>query len=187
VTADDLVARLGTDRGVRSIRWSIFLLLALAFGACLATGADKPTNPRLVKASRVQGFGEVALHVKAKGSSKAHRFCALLADTLDQREKGLMGRRDLAGYDAMAFVFKTDTKATFFMRNTVIPLSIAWVDDKHKVVSVGEMVPCTTETCATYSAGRAYRLALEVAQGDLARLGAGVGATVTIGGACSSG
>jgi uncharacterized membrane protein (UPF0127 family) len=184
VTAHDLVARFDTEHGLRQLRWSIFLLLALAFGACLANGADRPANPTLVKASRVAGFGQTALRVTAGGS--AHRYCALLADTLDQREKGLMGRQDLAGYDAMAFEFKDDTDVPFVMRNTLIPLSIAWIDDKQRVVAVADMEPCQAEPCRTYAAGRRYRSAIEVKRGDLTRLGVRVGSQVTVGGSCSA-
>ncbi|MDQ1403246.1 MAG: uncharacterized protein QOG03_1562 [Actinomycetota bacterium] len=185
MTADDLVAQFDTEQGIRQLRWAIFFLLALAFGACIATGADRPANPALVKASRVQGFGEVKVKVKAKTGS--HNLCAMLADTLDQREKGLMGRHDLAGYDAMAFVFKASSDVPFVMRNTLIPLSIAWVDDKKKVVAVADMDPCAAEPCRTYSAGKAYRAAIEVKSGDLARFGVAPGTTVDVGGACDSG
>lgn len=184
MTADDLVARFDTEQGIRQLRWAIFALLALAFGACLATGADKPANPSLVKASKVSGFGEVALKVKP-ASASSHRYCALLADTLDQREKGLMGQKDLAGYAGMAFVFKADTDVPFVMRNTIIPLSIAWIDDHRRVVAVADMDPCKAEPCTTYSPRRRYRSALEVPRGDLGRLGITVGAQVTIGGDCT--
>jgi uncharacterized membrane protein (UPF0127 family) len=109
----------------------------------------------------------------------------MLADTPDERQRGLMGRRDLSGYDGMLFVFQTDTTATFYMRNTPVPLSIAWFDANGRFLGATDMAPCLDRAdCPTYASPRAYRQALEVPRGGLAGLGIGAGAHIVLGGAC---
>lgn len=134
------------------------------------------------------GFGEVAFTITpARGASAtAAEFCALLAESERQRARGLMGRRDLAGYDGMLFRFDADTTAAFYMRNVPVALSIAWFTADGRFVSSTDMAPCPDqEGCPTYAPARPYRLALEVLQGGLDRLGVAEGSVLTVGGACS--
>ena len=112
-------------------------------------------------------------------------FCALLAETAQQRARGLMGRRDLAGYDAMLFRFEADTTGQFYMRNVPVPLSIAWFAADGRFVSSADMAPCPDmDGCPTYGASGPYRFAVEVLQGGLGSLGIGNGSVLTVNGAC---
>ena len=98
---------------------------------------------------------------------------------------GLMAPTDLAGRVGMVFVFPGPTTESFYMRNTPMPLSIAWFDGSGRFVSAADMVPCAdVPNCPLYSAARAYRYALEVPRGGLGGLGAGPGSQLTVGGAC---
>ena len=82
-------------------------------------------------------------------------------------------------------VFTTDTNETFYMRNTPMPLSIAWFDASGRFISATDMAPCADRPdCPTYAAARAYRYALEVQRGGLSSLGIGPGSTITVGAAC---
>ncbi len=89
-----------------------------------------------------------------------------------------MGIEDLAGWDGMWFAFDEDRDGGFWMKDTLLPLSIAWIDSSGTVVAVADMDPCLEDPCAVYSPGAVYRFALEVEQGRLAELGLGVGAAV---------
>lgn len=173
-------------RKSRRLWWAIALLLLAAFLAFLAVGANEPADPRL---EGVAGFGVSAFAVNpAPGSAlpSADRFCALVAENDRQRARGLMGRRDLGGYDAMLFRFDSDSTTPFYMRNVAVPLSIAWFDAQGRFVSSAEMQPCGNhDRCPLYSPAGPYRLALEVLQGDLDRLGVGEGARISVGGACA--
>ena len=156
---------------------ALLLLVAtlLVTTACGSGGGDKAGR------SRVDGFGEIAYRVE--GSTA--RRCALLAETAAQHGQGLMNRRDLAGYDGMLFVFEADTGAQFYMKDTLIPLSIAWFDAAGRFVSSTDMVPCLTSSdCPLYPAAGPYRYALEVEKGGLGPLGIGPGTVLSIGGAC---
>lgn len=141
--------------------------------------ADQPTAP-----PSVDGFGQIGFRVEGSPASSAQR-CALLADTPEQRERGLMGRTDLAGYDGMIFRFEADTTGSFWMKNTPLPLSIAWFDSSGAFVSAADMEPCLDQpSCPTYGAGGPYRFALEVPKGALPTLGVGPGSRLVLGGAC---
>ena len=189
---DGLNARVATRAGFRLLRWSVLALLLSSLAACVATGANGPEDPHLESQpqpqSRVPGFGEVAFRVvPAPGSGAASaRYCALLAETEAQVSRGLMGRRDLAGYDGMVFRFSSDSTGSFYMRDVPIPLTVAWFDGGGRFISSADMAPCPDrEGCPLYPAARPYRLALEVPAGGLARLGVGPGSVLEVGGACS--
>lgn len=163
----------------------------------LVTGANRPADPVLKGApvstapgsttagrQAVAGFGEIAFRVDRQPGV---RRCALLADTPAQRAQGLMRRRDLSGYDGMLFEFPSPTEGQFYMKDTVLPLSIAWFDTNGRLVSTANMTPCLDrgDDCPLYAPAGPYRMALEVPQGGLGRLGVGPGASIAAGGACS--
>ncbi len=178
---------LATRTGLRLLRWAVIALLAAGLGACVANGANGPEDPRLASPSRVAGFGEVAFRVHPTGAPGARpaEYCGLLAETGAQVARGLMGRRDLAGYDGMVFRFATDQRGGFYMRNVPIPLTVAWFDASGRFISARDMEPCPDqEGCPTYGAARPYRLALEVPAGGLGRLGVASGSVLEVGGGC---
>ena len=181
--------RPGPSRAVvRLLGWAILLLLTLGTLACIARGADRPPDPRLEAKSRVPGFDEVAFQVQpASGSGPGTRYCGLLAETQDQRRQGLMGRRDLAGYDAMVFRFPSESTDAFWMRNVPVPLTVAWFDGAGRFVSSADMVPCPGGDCPLYHPRGPYRFAVEVLAGELGRLGIGPGAVLAVDGPCSRG
>lgn len=132
------------------------------------------------------GFGEVAFKVTRAGGAAA-AYCALLAETEQQHQRGLMGRRDLAGYDAMIFRFASDSSGAFYMRNVPVGLSIAWFTAGGRFVSSADMAPCPDQDgCPTYAPSGAYRFAIEVLQGGLGPLGVAEDAVLTVGGPCTS-
>jgi uncharacterized membrane protein (UPF0127 family) len=168
----------------------VIIGVLIALGAAvviwfLVQGANRPADPYF--RSEVTGFGEQAFSIETPGESgTGSRRCALVAATEEQLSRGLMGRRDLAGYDGMIFRFATEGRRPFTMRGTLIPLSIAWFDGAGNLVDQAEMTPCPEGvSCPTYSADRPYRYALEVKRGGLRDLGVAPGAHLTFGGACT--
>ena len=131
----------------------------------------------------LDGFGEVGFRVDGRdGSTSAG--CALLAADPEARAQGLMGQRDLRGYDAMVFRYERPTTGGFYMFDTVLPLSIAFIGADGAVVSSTDMDPCQEEVaaaCPTIKAEGPYLHAVEVAQGGLRDIGIVPGAVVTFG------
>ena len=91
-----------------------------------------------------------------------HRIEAELAIKADERALGLMGRPSLPEQRGMLFVFDRPGVQCFWMRNTLIPLSIAFLRDDGSIVNIENMQPLKDDNhCST----EPVRLALEVNQG----------------------
>jgi uncharacterized membrane protein (UPF0127 family) len=141
------------------------------------SGGDGSSSGR----TALPGFGDIAYRVEHDGRT-ATVGCALLAATEAQQNRGLMNVRDLKGYDGMVFQFASDTTVGFYMKDTPMPLSIAWFDGRGQFVSSADMAPAR-ET-PTYYAAAPYRYAFEVPQGKLGPAGIGAGSTLVLGGRC---
>ena len=107
---------------------------------------------------------------------------AEIAATSTARDTGLMNRASLGASAGMLFVFGLDRlpgpfSLGFWMKNTAIPLSIAFMDSTRRVVSVQDMAPF--DTVNIHRSPSAYRYALEVNQGWFAQHGVTAGTTAT--------
>ncbi len=90
-----------------------------------------------------------------------------IADTMEKRRQGLMEIDDLLDLDGMLFVFDGDTSGGFWMKNTLIPLDIAYFDVDGRFVDGFVMEPCTADPCPIYTPDGDYRFALEMAAGTM--------------------
>lgn len=92
----------------------------------------------------------------------------VVADEPGERHDGLRDRTDLGPYDAMLFVFPTDTTARFTMAGVDAPLAIGWYDAAGRPVGAAEMEPCPGgDGCPSYGPPGRYRYALETPPGAL--------------------
>jgi hypothetical protein len=97
-----------------------------------------------------------------------HVIQAELATTPEQREIGLMNRPSMNANDGMLFVFERPGQQCFWMKNTLIPLSVAFLADDGSVVNVDDMAPQTLDGhCST----KPVRFVLEMNQGWFAKRG----------------
>ena len=124
--------------------WPLLLLLVVA---CGASGAATP--------------GSCPQDQGAASFSKRAQLDVSIADNDAEREQGLMGVTSLPQNQGMAFRWDEPTDATFWMKDTLIPLSIAFVDQGGTVVAIREMTPCTADPCTTYGADAPYTMAIE--------------------------
>lgn len=146
----------GSVRGRQGVRILMTMLaLSLAAGVAACQG----------------GAEEVRLRI---GS---YRVTAEIADTEDERRRGLMFREELPANHGMLFVFPDEAPRSFWMRNTEIPLSIAYIDADGRIVSMHEMTPFSEEPVPSRGAAQ---YALEVNRGELAANGVQVGDVVEI-------
>jgi uncharacterized membrane protein (UPF0127 family) len=107
---------------------------------------------------------------KAAGEKVAIR--AEIARTPDQLQRGLMFRKTLADGRGMLFVFNQDQILSFWMKNTLVPLSIAYIRSDGSILEIRDMVPRDENTVRS---SRGARYALEVPQGGFGRVGVKAG------------
>jgi hypothetical protein len=105
-----------------------------------------------------------------------HNIHAELAITPEQRQKGLMYRRDLASHEGMLFVFEQPQPQCFWMRNTPTPLTIAFVADDGSIVNLDNMKPFDD---ASHCSAQPVRYVLEMHQGWFAKRGIKAGFKLT--------
>lgn len=103
-----------------------------------------------------------------------------IAETPLQKERGLSGRRTLAPNSGMAFLWTSDVRGRFWMKNTSVPLSIAFWGKRGRILRILDMAPCLRDPCKVYDPKVGFRGALEVNRGAFARWGVRPGAFVSI-------
>ena len=101
------------------------------------------------------------------------------ADTDAERQAGLMGRTVLPEDAGMLFVFEGEQTLSFWMRDTLIPLSVAYIDAEGRIVDIQDMQPLD-DTPPHYVSAEPARYALEVNQGFFEERGVAVGDTVEL-------
>ncbi|MFO7189480.1 MAG: DUF192 domain-containing protein [Pseudomonadota bacterium] len=109
-------------------------------------------------------------------SAGIHLIQAEVAHTQAARTKGLMYRRQLARNQGMVFVFPEPGRHCMWMRNTFVPLTVAFLDDEGYIVNLSDMQPQTEDL---HCAARPVRYALEMSQGWFAERGLGRGARIS--------
>jgi uncharacterized membrane protein (UPF0127 family) len=133
----------------------------------------------------LDGFEQVTVTITAPDGT-TREVCLLLAATPQTHEQGLMLVTDpsLGGYEGMLFQFDSDSTGGFWMKNTRLPLSIAYVAADGSIVSTADMEPCpdSAERCPGYPPDGPYRYAVEVVQGRLDDIGLEGDARLTIAG-----
>jgi uncharacterized membrane protein (UPF0127 family) len=108
-------------------------------------------------------------------SAGIHVITAEVADSDPTRMRGLMFREKLAPNHGMLFVFDAKLVQCMWMRNTLIPLSVAFIEDDGTIVNIEDMQPRTENT---HCARRPVRYALEMELGWFAKRGLGAGARI---------
>jgi uncharacterized membrane protein (UPF0127 family) len=137
-----------------------WLTLLLSGLACSALSQDMPqTNlPRI------------------KLQAGMHQIDTQVAQTPDQRSMGLMFRKDMPQHEGMLFVFEQPTKQCFWMKNTFLPLTAAFVADDGTIVNLVDMKPQTTDS---HCSEKPVRFVLEMNQGWFAKKGLKAGSRVS--------
>ncbi|OGP55382.1 MAG: hypothetical protein A2162_11725 [Deltaproteobacteria bacterium RBG_13_52_11b] len=95
-----------------------------------------------------------------------------VAKAPEERGRGLMGRKQLGDSEGMLFIFETEDYHSFWMKNTLIPLSIAFIDKEGRIVRVTDMKPLTLES---HAPPKPVLYALEMKQGWFSANGIKVG------------
>jgi uncharacterized protein len=105
---------------------------------------------------------------RVKLGAGMHQIDAQVAQSPDQRTIGLMHRREMPQHEGMLFVFEQPSVQCFWMKNTLLPLTAAFVADDGTVVNLADMQPQTTDS---HCSARPVRYVLEMNQGWFAKKG----------------
>lgn len=141
--------------------------------------ADDDQGGDLDDAVRPKGFELVAAVVTTPDGERCE-LCLWLADDAEQRSRGLMFVTDLGDGDGMAFRYPAPHTGRFWMKDTILPLSIAFYAPDGTFLDAFDMEPCTTPTCERYRTPIDFLVAVEVAQGDLDELGMAPGSSLEL-------
>ena len=135
-----------------------------------ATGADRPAQTEETT-SRPQGLRTVA--IDASGGKEVEVLVEI-ADGPFEQMRGLMYRTALGRDRGMLFVYEVEQHLSFWMKNTRIPLSIAFIDSKGRITAILDMKPLDDKP-PHYLSSEPVMYALEVNQGFFDERGVKVG------------
>jgi uncharacterized protein len=141
----------------------LVLLPLMLLVACDRAGSGAvETTPPLVERT------EPAAFVVTPGGNEIGVELAL---TDEQRARGLMFRESLAPDRGMLFFFPYEDRWSFWMKNTMIPLDIIWIDRERRIAHIERQVPpCRSDPCPSYAPDAAGYYVLELAGGRAAEL-----------------
>ena len=103
---------------------------------------------------------------RTKLNAGMHVLDVQLAKTPEQRQIGLMWRKDMPQHEGMLFVFEQTAMQCFWMRNTLIPLSAAFVADDGTIVNIADMKPQSDDS---HCSEKPVRFVLEMNAGWFAK------------------
>lgn len=138
----------------------------------LETTADTPEN-----SSKPSEASKLPVVTISTSSGKEVRVRVEIADSVVERAQGLMYRKALAERRGMLFVYTEEDELSFYMKNTLIPLSIAFIDSEGRIVDIQDMKPLDE---ASHLSKAPAQYALEVNQGFFEERDVGVGARVEL-------
>jgi uncharacterized protein len=98
-----------------------------------------------------------------------------IADTAKERAQGLMFRENLGESEGMLFVFEGENYHSFWMKNTLIPLEMIFINENLEIVDIKHAVPCKIDPCANYRPAEPAGYVLEVNEGFSAENGISIG------------
>ena len=140
--------------------WQQVIRITVLAGLALCLGQARAQQPELPSVTLNAGI---------------YLIRAEVADTEATRERGLMLRKAMAQGAGMLFLFDESTTHCMWMKNTLIPLSVAFIDERGKIVNIADMQPLTeTSHCAS----RPARYALEMNQGWFKKRGIAAGTAI---------
>jgi uncharacterized membrane protein (UPF0127 family) len=141
------------ERRVTGVQLAIIVCAGLVITACTQPTSTPPAPPPQNAGPRIVFRDGFVVHVEIAADDPT-------------REQGLMYRDQLAPDRGMIFIFPSSGLYPFWMKNTLIPLDMIWIDDAKRIAHVATGVPpCKADPCPSYSPGASARYVLEVAAG----------------------
>lgn len=131
--------------------------VALLLATCWLFG-----NPSVQAQDKPQSLPAIQL------GAGMHNIQAQVAMTPEQRQIGLMFRKEMAAHEGMLFIFEVPATQCFWMKNTLLPLSAAFVADDGTIVNIEDMAP---QTLTSHCSHKPVRYVLEMNQGWFSKRG----------------
>ena len=119
----------------------------------------------LAGTANAQGSPQLELP-RTKLTADMYQIDVQLAQTPEQREFGLMFRKEMPQAEGMLFIFEVPAAQCFWMKNTILPLTAAFIADDGTIVNLADMKPQTTDS---HCAAKPVRYVLEMNQGWFAK------------------
>ena len=138
-----------------------------AVGAALFAALALPASVAVAQEAPQMNLQRVEL------SAGMHRIEAQVAAAPEERQTGLMFRKEMAQHEGMLFVFEQPAQQCFWMKNTLLPLTAAFVADDGTIVNLADMKP---QTLDSHCSNKPVRYVLEMNQGWFAKKGIKAGA-----------
>jgi uncharacterized membrane protein (UPF0127 family) len=113
---------------------------------------------------------------RVKLSAGMYQIDAQVAQTTEERMTGLMFRKEMPQHEGMLFAFEQPSQQCFWMKNTLLPLSAAFIDDDGTLVNVEDMKP---QTLDSHCSAKPVRFVLEMNQGWFSKRGIKPGSRLT--------
>jgi hypothetical protein len=166
----------------------LFCILALGIYAGCDFSSKVPVAHTPTTGEVVQNFSATQpqklpmKHASVRGGEQEKAFFRVqVADTFNTRTMGLMFREKMPQDEGMVFLFETEQPLNFWMKNTLIPLDIVYMDNDWKVVSIQKNArPCKEDPCMFYPSKERAKYVLEInaglsdkfgiAEGDIVQL-----------------
>ena len=153
----------------------IFRLFLLLVASMFCSGCDAKADPSPTAES---GLAIATLTLRAADGSNPTHIQAEIAYTGAQRQKGLMFRETMSETRGMLFLFPSDGRGGFWMKDTILPLTIAYIGANGRVQELRAGTPHDDQTILTPA--EPYRYVLEVNEGWFERHNLGVGSIITL-------
>ncbi len=142
--------KLAAHRIVRSLTRTLTSCVLVTSGLAFAQDAPQIDLPRITLGAGM------------------HKIDAQVASTPQQRQIGLMYRTTMPQHEGMIFIFEQPSQQCFWMKNTLLPLTAAFVADDGTIVNLADMKPQTTES---HCSAQPVRYVLEMNKGWFAKKG----------------
>jgi len=165
------------DRRGPSRPWAAFACLTFLLSACSANETATSSSTSAETNTPVAPSGLELRQLSIESSGRTHHFRVEIAQSPEEQARGLMFRNELAPDSGMLFPFEKEREASFWMKNTVIPLDIVFVRTDGSIESIAaETEPYSLDPIRS---GEPVAAVLEIAGGRAAQLGIVPGDIVT--------
>ncbi len=168
----------------------IALLACLLISAFLIPGCERsapgepldtvePSPLESEPAPLIKGWPSGELVISREGQTLLE-LRVEIASTKERRAEGLMGVKSMPAGAGMVFEFGYSHRGAFYMKDTLIPLDIAFWNEEGKIVDILQMPPCEAEPCPHYPPSANYVSAVEVNMGLMQASGVSIGDQITL-------